>query len=173
MCQEILLRHERWDERDQFGTDPWLPDAVPAGCAPAISVRVLTLNRLCWKCRQVTTCVVALYPSRPASTDLWPRTVDEDSLVWVRDLLQRAGQHRLARSIKPRWSATAGVRYLSNGCLHCEALQGDFPLEEEASALVREGGPQALDTALVADVPTLAWLRFVHGERGEGGGLLM
>lgn len=118
-------------------------------------------------------CVVGLYPARPARADIWPRSVDETSLAWVKDLLEEAGFDLLAASIKPRWSSTAGQRYLSNGCQHCDALQGDFYLEDEASDLVREGGADALDTVLVADVSSPVWQRTVHGEHGEGGGLLM
>ncbi|MER5691143.1 hypothetical protein ACWDBO_05970 [Streptomyces mirabilis] len=173
VCQDVTFQRERWDENDQFGADPWLPDEVPAGCGATISVRVLTLNRPCWKCGEIATCVVGLYPSRPACTDPWPRSVDEISLMWVRELLEQAGFDWLVNSIKPRWSATARKRYLSNGCQHCDALQGDFPLEEEASDLVRESGVEALNTLLVAEIPASVWRRTVHAERGEGGGLLV
>jgi hypothetical protein len=30
--------------------------------------------------------------------------------------------------IKPRFSRTAGGAYLSNGCEHCDAVQGDWPI---------------------------------------------
>ncbi|MET7794673.1 hypothetical protein ABZV25_12940 [Micrococcus luteus] len=91
----------------------------------------------------------------------------------MKELLEQAGADWLANSIKPRWSTTARRRYLSNGCQHCDGLQGDFPLEEEASELVQEGGVEALNAALVADIPTLVWQRTIHGERGEGSGLLV
>ncbi|MCF3129115.1 hypothetical protein [Streptomyces olivochromogenes] len=172
VCQEVAFRHERWDENDQFGVGSWFPSESPAGCGATISVRILTLNRPCWKCGEVSTCVVGLRPFRPALTDPGPRSVDGISLVWVRELLEQAGVDWLASSIKPRWSATMRQRYLSNGCQHCDALQGDFPLEGEVSELVRESGVEALDTVLVADVPALVWQRTVHGERGEGSGLL-
>jgi hypothetical protein len=100
VCREVAFRHER----DQLGTDPWLPDTAPSRYAPSISVRVLTLNRPRWKCRRVTTCVFALRSSRPASTALRPKTVDEHSPAWVRDL-PRAGHDgapaRAAMVVRP------------------------------------------------------------------------
>ncbi|MBZ9593547.1 hypothetical protein K7B06_00300 [Streptomyces erythrochromogenes] len=57
--------------------------------------------------------------------------------------------------------------------MSCDALQGDFPVEEEASSLVRDKGLDALDCLLVADVATRVWHRAIHGEHGEGSGLLM
>ncbi|MFE5844282.1 hypothetical protein ACFQ7N_21930 [Streptomyces niveus] len=173
VCQVVAFRCERWDESDQFGTDPWIPDAVLPGCAPAISLRILALSRECWKCKESTVCVVGLYPMHPARTDRWARWVDKDVLVWVRPLLAGAGFEKIAESIKPRWSSTVNGRYLSNGCQRCDALQGDFPVEEAVFDLVREDGVDALDTLLVVEVPTPMWQRVVHGERGSGSALLM
>lgn len=84
-----------------------------------------------------------------------------------------SGYTLLAAAIKPRWSATTRTRYLSNGCEHCDALQGDFLVGEEASALLSKGGVDALDTLLVTEVATSVWQRVVHGERGDGGSPLM
>jgi hypothetical protein len=134
---------------------------------------VLTLTRPCWKCGEATTCVVGLYPEHPSPAEGSPRTVDDSSRAWIKELLRDHGFAHLAASIKPRWSSTLGHRYLSNGCLQCDALQGDFPLEEEASDLVRDRGVEALDTLLVAEIASPLWQRVVHGEHGEGSGLLM
>ncbi|MFJ4001777.1 hypothetical protein [Streptomyces parvus] len=99
--------------------------------------------------------------------------MDEDTRAWVKPLLAGAQLEGIAESIKPRWSSTVNGRYLSNGCQRCDALQGDFPVEEEASDLVREDGVDALDTLLSAQVPAPVWQRVVHGERGSGSSLLM
>ncbi|MHA4816143.1 hypothetical protein ACXZ65_17505 [Streptomyces aculeolatus] len=173
VCQEVAFRHERWDHQDQFGTDPWIPDAVTPGCSTTIAVRLLALHRPCWKCQETATCVVGLVPVQPARQDRWIRSVDESSRVWIKEALAQAGQFRLANTIKPRWSSTAGSRYLSSGCWNCDALQGDFPVEEEASGLLHEGGVDAFDSVLVVDVSTPVWQRTVHGERGDGSGVLM
>ena len=42
--------------------------------------------------------------------------------------MARRGQARAAGTIKPRVSRTAGGAYLSNGCEHCDAIQGDWPI---------------------------------------------
>ncbi|MFF9217410.1 hypothetical protein [Streptomyces viridosporus] len=133
----------------------------------------LALQRECWKCGETTACVAGLYPQRPARTDYWARSVDETSHAWIKPLLEDAGFTRLADAIKPHWSATSGERYLSSDCEHCGALQGDLPVDEEASNLVREDGVDALETLLVAEIPAPVWQRVVHGERGGGGLLLM
>lgn len=42
--------------------------------------------------------------------------------------------------IKRRRSRARPVPYLSNGCVHCNAIQGDFPLHEDLAAFRAEGG---------------------------------
>ncbi|MFJ6730542.1 hypothetical protein ACIQPQ_37225 [Streptomyces sp. NPDC091281] len=172
-CQDVTFRCERWNEKDQFGTDPWITDVIPAGCASTLPVRVLALTRPCWKCGEATTCIVGLHPERPSPAEGSPRTVDESSRAWVKELLHEQGFTRLAASIKPRWSSTLSQLYLSNGCLYCDALQGDFPLEEEVSDLVRDGGVEALDTLFVTEIASPRWQRVVHGTRGRGSALLI
>jgi hypothetical protein len=35
--------------------------------------------------------------------------------------------------IKPRFSRTVGSAYISQGCRHCDAIIGEFPLSEDFS----------------------------------------
>lgn len=42
--------------------------------------------------------------------------------------------------IRPRRSRARPVPYLSNGCVHCDAIQGEFPLREDLAAFRSEGG---------------------------------
>jgi hypothetical protein len=58
---------------------------------------------------------------------------DRDALRFARELLAEAGQPQLAATIKDRFSRTTAGSYLSNGCKHCDAIQGDWPLNHEIS----------------------------------------
>ena len=42
--------------------------------------------------------------------------------------------------IKPRFSKTVGEKYVSQGCAHCDALVGQFPLREDFITIAGEGG---------------------------------
>ncbi|MEW1628999.1 hypothetical protein AB0387_16565 [Streptomyces sp. NPDC089173] len=85
-------------------------------------------------------------------------------------LLERNGRVDLTAQVKYRDSGTMRERQLANGCRHCDALQGNFPVQEEAFAQVAAaGGPDGLDTLLVAECPTLAWQAVVHN---NGGGVI-
>jgi hypothetical protein len=63
-----------------------------------------------------------------AASDDWVWFEDKHALALARDLLLGAGKARLAATIKSRFSRTAGGAYLSNGCEHCDAIQGDWPI---------------------------------------------
>jgi hypothetical protein len=85
-------------------------------------------------------------------------------------LLERNGWADLTAPVKSRYSRTMRERQLTNGCRHCDALQGNFPIQEEAfDRVVTAGGPDGLDTLLVAECPALAWQVVVHD---DGGGVM-
>lgn len=89
----------------------------------------------CWRCKKETSVVTGLVfaasrvlPGREdLATDIYQfEDVPEgnkllDSLL-PRDLLRKQG----IGALKPRFSKTEGRSYLSNGCVHCDALQGRF-----------------------------------------------
>ncbi|MFD3504348.1 hypothetical protein ACFWWT_37735 [Streptomyces sp. NPDC058676] len=56
-------------------------------------------------------------------------------------------------------------RQLSNGCGHCDALQGNFPVHQEATGRVTASGVDGLDTLLVAACPVLEQA-IVHDNSG-------
>ncbi|MFD8627911.1 hypothetical protein ACFV4E_29220 [Streptomyces hygroscopicus] len=69
--------------------------------------------------------------------------------------------------MKYRYSRTARQRQLANSCQHCYALQGNFPVQEDAlERVVSTDGPDGLDTLLVADYPVLEWQAVVHDVAG-------
>src|SRR6266481_1217749 len=108
-------------------------DREPARCptpTPAVMTRVVVrgLDHTCWKCHQPTMCVVAVHTdsSQKSEDGVWFEV--KHALAFARELLLNTGQTRLAETIKRRCSHTARGAYLSNGCGHCDTIQGDWPL---------------------------------------------
>jgi hypothetical protein len=109
-------------------SEPTPPSPSPAASPTTLQVVVRGLDTTCWKCRQPTTCVVAVHDAAAQRSDDWVWVEDKHALAFARELLLRAGQARFAETVKPRASRTAGGAYLSNGCEHCDAIQGDWPI---------------------------------------------
>ncbi|GGT07801.1 hypothetical protein GCM10010286_36360 [Streptomyces toxytricini] len=144
-----------------------LPPVPPAGSAATVALRVLTLTRPCWACGEATVCLAGLYPQRPARGYVGLFTTDSPrTLALARRLLQNHGHAALAATVRPRYSGTMRKRQLSNGCSHCDALQGNFPVQEEALGRVAASGVDGLDTLVIADCPVLEWQAVVHGSSG-------
>ncbi|MFK0113109.1 hypothetical protein [Streptomyces sp. NPDC091217] len=153
---------------DDFDPDTIaLPAALPPGSALTVVLRVLALTRTCWSCGKDTTCLIGLYPQQPARGYVGLFTTDNpQTMALVKRLLQQYGRGDLALTIKSRYSKTMRERQLSNGCVHCDALQGNFPTHEEAERRVASGGVDGLDTLLVATCPVLEWQAVVHDHSG-------
>ncbi len=158
---------ELWESEDFDPADLelHLPKVRPPLTARFLTLRVLGLTRGCWKCHRDTTCLVGLYPQQPARGFDCLRTGDEITLALVRKLLQMGGRPDLGATIKIRYSSIMG-RYLSNGCIHCDALQGDFYLQEEVSDRLGTHGMGGLETLLTVDCPVLDWYPVVHQNGG-------
>lgn len=108
--------------------------------APALGatmpVEVFTALTDCWRCKKETNVVMSLvfaatrvFPSC-ANIDLTIHSFGDslhDGARVVADLLPvpLLKRHGIG-AIKPRYSKTEGGAYLSNGCAHCDALQGRF-----------------------------------------------
>jgi hypothetical protein len=89
----------------------------------------------CWRCKKTTGLVIDLCfaASRvlQGAADVTANIYDFDDEGRGAALLMSAlPVETLARHgiglIKPRYSRTEGRTYLSNGCIHCDALQGRF-----------------------------------------------
>ncbi|MDX2546166.1 hypothetical protein ACOT81_27450 [Streptomyces sp. WI04-05B] len=116
-------------------------------------------------------CLVGLYPAHPSRgyCGLFTTENDRTMSLAVR-LLERHGRADLTAMVERRFSRTMREWQLTNGCVHCDALQGNFPVQEEAFACVAAaGGADGLDTLLVVDCPVLEWQAVVHG---NGGGVI-
>jgi hypothetical protein len=82
-------------------------------------------------------------------------------------LVQSKGRADLAAVVKSRYSRVTPERQWANGCRHCDALQGNHAVHEEAFArVVAARGADGLDTLLVADCPLLEWQAVVYGQDG-------
>jgi hypothetical protein len=152
-------------EAGDFGPDKiTLPSSPPPGAAPVLHLRVLGLDRSCWRCGRATTCITDLYPARPARGYCGLFTTENARTMELAvRLLERNGRADLTAPVKSRYSRTMCERQLANGCQGCDALQGNFPVQEEAFARVAAtGGPDGLDTLVVAECPALAWQAVVH-----------
>jgi hypothetical protein len=121
-------------------------------------VVVRGLDHACWKCGEATTCIVAVHPEGSRQSDDWLWFEDKHALRFARELLVQAGQLQFAATIRDRFSRTAGGGCLSNGCRHCDAIQGDWPLGHEISDYV-DGAPleEQLSVMVTAPVARAAW----------------
>ena len=103
-----------------------------------VPVTLLGLPGTCWRCgRPVLPLVGVLVPS--------PRG---RRFIEFLDVAPR-----LAATVRPAQLASLGIGpikvrrsrahpdgYLANGCVHCDAILGDFPLREDLIAFEAEGG---------------------------------
>lgn len=80
----------------------------------------------CWKCKQWTHVIVGVHMIAKNERSI----IEISDLDKRQHLLKTLGIGNLRRFkvglLKERYSKTAGGKYLSNGCYHCDALQGQF-----------------------------------------------
>nr|BEK65466.1 hypothetical protein KPHV_26930 [Kitasatospora purpeofusca] len=164
-CRDLGALYES-EEFDPADIGLHLPTVRSPLTARFVSLRVLGLTRECWKCHRDTTCLAGLYPERPARGFNSLHMGDEDTLALTQKLLQQGGRSDLAATIKSRYSSTMGSRYLSVGCVHCDALQGDFYLQDEVIERLHLHGLGGLENLLVVDCPVLDWYPVVHQNSG-------
>jgi hypothetical protein len=90
----------------------------------------------CWSCNKETSALIdleiildSMFPEH-GNIRFQLRTIDEAGDQGLRWLEQYVGKDKLASAgigpVKRRWSHTQQRRYLSNGCRHCDSLQGQF-----------------------------------------------
>jgi hypothetical protein len=101
-----------------------------------VPVRVVGAESTCWKCKQTTKTVQWLAVLADAicpgfgTLNISLEVLDAGpgrGMEWVRRHLpaERLRSFGIGE-LKPRFSKTMGEAYLSNGCVHCDALQGRF-----------------------------------------------
>jgi hypothetical protein len=122
----------------------------------SLNVIVGGLDYACWKCGDTTTCIVAAHIGIGQSAD-WVWFEDKHALQLARELLLREGQVQRAATVKERFSKTAGDSYLSNGCEHCDAVQGDWSLGRAISDYALDEPLEELPILATAAVAEAAW----------------
>ena len=97
---------------------------LPLGCMMKVSVWVGSLS--CWRCSSDTKIITRLEAScGPYKGDLCIPTLGEKPGL-AREVCKNLPEGLGIGDIKPRYSKTQGRKYLSNGCVHCGALIGEF-----------------------------------------------
>lgn len=120
-------------------------------------VQVRGIDYPCWKCGRPNETPLLIHLKGHDGPDERMHTVASEPIVAYAKGLLSLVDHPAAATIKPRWSRTAQRRYLSLGCLECDALFGSFPLEDEAiSALASDSVPSLAILAELAR-PELEW----------------
>lgn len=107
----------------------WAP-----GLDKAVPLELWTAEQACWKCRKPTAVITRLDfrvdLAFPGATRVCLKLEDFDSPVGNAVLVEalRAVDLRAhgIGAVRSRFSKTRGSAYLSNGCVHCDALQGAF-----------------------------------------------
>jgi competence protein CoiA len=101
-----------------------------------VSAEVFGGRDQCWRCGRWTG-VISYFQLMPRSDKVMPCIVSLEALAGQEDLLaELLYRHPASAQIGPirvRYSATAKASYLSNGCLHCNVLQGRFFVRKHES----------------------------------------
>lgn len=155
-CAEVLMPSGIWPANDMLHlmgrTEPrWgqrvALDAFTAGAlrgrlrfAPAVGqivpARVIGAPTTCWKCKKPTCLLLGLellldraYPGF-GNAHIELNAIGSDpqrGAQWLSDhLAAEALKANGIGAVKARYSKTRGETYLSNGCVHCDVLQGSF-----------------------------------------------
>ena len=95
----------------------------------------------CWRCGAPTTAIagVLIAPELHPDGDPWgfiPFSDVAEALTTLNGAWCSA--HRIG-TLKPRYSRTQKQRYTSNGCASCDALLGEFFINDVLSTLIAEG----------------------------------
>jgi len=110
---------------------------------------VLGIKETCWKCKKPTTlaaglrfdCHVGITQADDSNGFL---IFDDDTSDIIASVLNPVVRQQCGVGvIRMRYSRTADANYLANGCVHCDAIQGNFPLRELIDAAHANHGSEA------------------------------
>jgi len=111
-----------------------------------LTAEVIPHYEHCWRCKKETGIILGVSIKDTRNNNVSFEKFSSEGLPEL--ILSNVDMSCLAKHnigmLKTRYSKTRGERYLSNGCIHCDALMGDFFVSE---ALVEywEGLPDPID----------------------------
>ncbi len=111
-----------------LGNLAWLPKENQP-----LNARVCYAEDDCWRCRKPINTITSLdiYTSQDEFINSLPFT-DERVAKWIANhISERTLWNNGIGTVKMRYSKTVGRKYMSNGCIHCDALQGNFYVDHE------------------------------------------
>ncbi len=125
-----------------MGTSQTPPSAALQGISASggneIPVDICALPGSCWKCGGATLPIVGVFVPDPVDGRRYLDFVDVAHRLAA--VVPQAQLRALGIGpIKLRRSRAAPNGYLSNGCVHCDAIQGEFPLHEELAEFQSTG----------------------------------
>jgi hypothetical protein len=110
----------------------------------------------CWRCHEEDLAVVAVHPEGMIGAHDIVTTEGGLALAYAAELLAEAG-HPQAATIKPRRSRSANETYLSNGCIRCGAIFGQFFVVEKATAVLAAGTVSSLPALITVQRSAIEW----------------
>lgn len=176
--QSALRAHFAAADRSVEGVKVGPPEPMPIARSMTqeaihtdITLTIRGFRRECWKCHHQALVPYVLHTEHwqpdPTSAQGDPSMLScEQSpslLVYIKELLGYTGHSVLSGTIKPRRSKTVDASYLSHGCPECDALFGEFPLQEDWFDIIDRWHDGAdIDNELCEIVttprPVLEWL---------------
>jgi competence protein CoiA len=96
-----------------------------------ITAKLILAQDTCWKCKKSIKSIVGLnfYNNLEEITSLCFTTDGIPKLILKHTTNKDLASYDVG-AIKNRYSKTAGGSYLSNGCCHCDAIQGDLFIQD-------------------------------------------
>lgn len=93
-----------------------------------ITAKLIPVIEPCWKCKKNTKSIVGVYFYNSAGEEISCVCFTDNGIP---ELIMEHTDNKILAShgvgaIKSRYSKTVDGSYLSNGCCHCDAIQGDF-----------------------------------------------
>jgi hypothetical protein len=125
-----------------------------------ISLVIRAISYPCWKCAKDDVAVGAIHVSDITDADRVITTESGLALEYAAELLAAAG-HPHTSTIKTRSSRTARERYLSNGCLHCDALFGRFPVAEKLTEVLAANAVSTLPVLATVERSAIEWYSLI------------
>jgi len=95
-------------------------------------VDLVGVEEMCWRCRRSTVALIGVRSHNGRRAGSLESCQDEIILAYAAAAMPAEAAARMGVGlVKPRFSRTRNGEYLSNGCVHCDALLGDFYLYHE------------------------------------------